>query len=626
MFCRKCGEALKEEMKFCAGCGNTAEQHPDIRTADDFPNISAADPDHEIRWPSDDRPAPFIADIRPPVRKHPAWWKLAALAAVVVLVIAVAGVALFGKKPAAAQGSMLVYATQDDQLMFRKDLSKKTKNVQILEQTAKRFHVHFSEDDAYLLILADEDDTGIGSLYLIETARIGSEQPKLIARDAVAQDLCVLKNGAVIYRKGESVLLHMQDENIVLAKNLERFEIDREENWLYYSRVNSDQKSNCLRRISLNEEKREETVIEEYEQLLTACDAPILYYSKKTEDKSNNLELYSQEPKGTKTKLMTGICSIAAYLEQDGGVAIYYTTQKTDSRIQSIYERLVGTGGDNEPNALLELLDKELVKKRMQMRMNAYTLTCYKNGEPQEIATGLCSDEITVLSMGQPVVIYGCADPLPDEVWQKEQTLEQLEEILQEPQITYFQYVNGNSTSLELPEGCVFTEMAVVDEKQALLRSETTLVRYDLDGGQLVRKDVLTQQMLGQLGEPCRYYFVNSDAVAAQLCFWNGQQWITVEGNVYGAVLAQDGGFVFRDVQAEDNLGEIYYVNQKGEDELAAKDANCQSLQLADGSTALYIGEKGLYCWKSADRYLIGQDASEFWLSQKFDQIVCQVS
>lgn len=403
MFCPNCGKELPDIAKFCSGCGQPVirpQEQPapppvitppvqDIPATKPAPiyappveDIPATEPAPIYAPPVQDipatKPAPIYAPpvqqpVSPPIppaasdasgepagggKRRGRGLILLGIGAVVLALIVIAAVAAVSALGGGSGSQVYVYLTDDNELMFLKDLKEKTQAVEFSDEATTSSRVVFSKNGKYIYYIELEEDEYSGNLYRAEISKLGKngEAPLKISNSVFS--LTLLDNGDLIYRKDRSgqtqIFLYSGEESYKLISDVSWFGVDAGGTYGYYTEYD-DNGSVTLSRIELKPDGEKETVIKRADNIFSSYFADVLLYGEKTgvdADYNTIYTLYSLVPGGEKERLAKDVSSVLGVTAESGKLSFYYTTCQEETF--TLYDFVSDSMKNSDANSTLK--------------------------------------------------------------------------------------------------------------------------------------------------------------------------------------------------------------------------------------------------------------------------------
>lgn len=716
MFCKNCGREIPEGARFCSGCG-TPVSRPD--TAPAAPEPDEAEPvvpvaeeaapaaPQESEEPrentppesSEPEPQPVQDDLtaaleppappaapaevavapllevspaaqtagaqsggKPPIprQKKGRGTALVLLAAAAVLVVAVLVFAAVKLLPSGGGKENVVFLTDSNELMFRKDLKAKTRAVELTDDPSGL--VQFSANGKYICF---EEYDG-NDLFRMETAKVGKKDasPEKISSDVGEYKL--LSNGNVVYtrgRAGDSQLRYYDGrDSYKLASGVSYLSgINGAETYAYYSETDSSDGTQALCRVELKENGEKERVIKDYSTLYYSGD-DMLVYGKAGEPIDDwgtyTYDVYSQVPGGDKTKLVSDVISLVGLEVSGSKVSFSYLTGEKESH--TLYDFVSDSmaaddAGQQEPNtsdfltqgywgwvtdwdayntAYETWID---VENRNYMReylketaydITTYTLCRYENGEKATLAEGLAY--MPACSAENGIYLYAKSDQEVTQVADlKDLTYaDEVYSLMETAEREWYQNVGGVESSMELDEENEVVGVYVLNGSEAVLalseNGESILKSYTMSKNGLTPGSAITDERYQCLsvgtwkGKDVLYYFtdMDSDYSSGELVRYGNGEKTSVAKDAGRVVILPDSGAVFKmedmeyNSRREINEGSLYVVKD-GKSTLIADEVGITACLGA--SRVLYTSDGDLYLWTGKASEKLASDVSQFW-------------
>lgn len=735
MFCKSCGREIPENARFCSGCG-TPVSHP-CGTAPEPAEPLAAEPAvqpveeesvpaaaHEpaesrestLGEPSqeaaplpetplepvqDDLTAALesaappaavavapVPEIQPAVQSGPqeggkppilgqkkgGGTALILLAAAVLAVAALVFAAVKILPSLGGGKENVVYLTEDDELMFRKDLKAKTAASELTD--GKAGSVQFSANGKYLYFL--EYDGSSGDLFRIEIAKAGKKDasPEKVSSNVSSYQL--LSNGNAVFIRdrdsgGGQLRFYDGKDSYKLAGGVNYISnINAKETYAYYTEYNSSDGTQALYRVELKENGEKEKILKDYNVLYYSGD-DLLVYGKKDGDsgsysaeygymESGVYDIYSQVPGGDRTKLV----SDALYplgLEVSGGkVSFSYLTAGTET--YTLYDFVsdslaASDASQTEPSTSdfqtmgywgwvtdwdayyaaydvwSEVANRNYMReylKETPYNVTTYTLCRYENGEKTTLAEGLAYAPICSTADG--IYLYAKSEQEVSQVADlKDLTYaEEVYNLMGTAGQEWYQYVGGTESEMQLDEDSGISDLMVLNGNEVILAlyedGESILKSYSLSKNQLTPGSVITDEPYRSLsvgtwkGKEALYYFTDMDSsnTSGELVrYMNGSK-TSVTKEADQVFILPDSGTVFKiEDEGYDSRRDIYagslYVMKDGKSSRIADEVDVYNIAWLGASRVLYISDGDLCLWNGKDSERLASDVYTFWIS-----------
>ena len=706
MFCRNCGRELPENANFCGGCGApvfTPAAEPKIPETSAVTRPSAEEPAQSVQ--QDEllaalaqpaavvaAPAPELRPVLPvppagsaPVlnetRKKGGVWLLAGIAALAVIVLIAAVVKTL---PSDSGRDVLVYLSGDDELMFRKDLKVKTKPVELTDDETSG--VLFSKDGKYIYYLESDAYSGTGTLYRAETAKIGKKgfSPEKISSDidsyAFSLNVRVLDNGGAVYIRGSGgdgqLRYYDGKESCKLANGVGDFTVDEKGAYAYYTEYDSADEAYSLYRVAVRDGGEKERIVKDAGRIYSSYDAAVLIYGRSGGSDGSGvttMDIYSQEPGGDKTRLLSNVCGVLDVTASGSSVSITYTTAQVEEH--TLYDFVTDSlassdAGEQEPSvsdyqtrsawgwmttdwdayeaaceAWGEVEARSEIRRELQntyYNLTTYTLRRYENGKSTVLAEGLASPS-PACSVSDGIFIYAKSSQDVSAVCDVSD-LEYWSEICGEINASeriWYQNVNGTESELGLgrDDGVSVNSIYVLNGKEAVLSicedGETAIQAYRIGRDRLTFSATVTDEdftglRAGRNGKQDVLYYMTdlaADHTSGDLMYYADGNKTTAARDASRAVLLDGGKAVFKmeDVKynsRRDTTECSLYVVKNGKDEHIADDAALDSIAFLDAGRVIYISDGDLFLWNGSASEKLASDVTSFWSSRDAD---CQV-
>ena len=381
MFCRSCGKEIPENAKFCSGCGAPVpapseepaaaapvEEAPEVTGS---PEVTAqeggaapAQPASEAAQGNDqqddlsaalEQPAAVVVAAAPEIQQVPPVQPVGneqvlgknkkrgstlILLGIAVVAVIVLAVVLIKVLPSGGGKETFLYLTDDDELMFRKDLKAKTEGVELTDD--KVSNVLFSKNGKYIYYLESGDYSDTGTLYRVETAKIGKKDfsPEKVSPDVGGiYNVSVLDSGGAVYiRGGGKGQLRYYDgkESYKLASDVDGFGVNEKGTYAYYSEYDSSDESYSLYRVEIKNGGEKERIVKDATEFYNEFDADVLVYGKSNGSDSDGImtyDVYSQAPGGDRTKLLSDVYRVLDVTTNGTKVSISYLTAEVEKHM-----------------------------------------------------------------------------------------------------------------------------------------------------------------------------------------------------------------------------------------------------------------------------------------------------
>lgn len=290
-----------------------------------------------------------------PKKKRGRIFGLIAIVAV-ILVLAAAAVAFFlmgGQK----SNESIVYVNDDYELMFLENTKEKTEAVEFSDEATSSSGATLSPDGKYIYFMEFDDPEQYswrdGTLMRIQVSELDAEGVKAEKLDSEVSMFWFLESGDLFYVKMDSdylyeIFIHDGESKKRLAKEVNGWEVDEENNYLYYTEQDDDG-AETLYRVALDGTGSKEKLLKDFDVIWSDYNAEVLLYGRYTEwdeDEENygddTYTVYSCTPGGEETELLEDVLSVlnCATSEEDAP-RFYYMTQNLTQR--TLYDFVTDT-------------------------------------------------------------------------------------------------------------------------------------------------------------------------------------------------------------------------------------------------------------------------------------------
>lgn len=703
MFCKSCGKELPDNAKFCSGCGTpvtakdpeppeeAAPVQPPVPGGESVPPAAGEGgaPRDELAAALDTAadtavavvPPPEVQTVPPvqgggvppvpPQKKGPPRIAVIAAAAAAAVVVAVLLVVLL--LPRGGSKGTLVYLTDDDELMFRKDLKEKTEAVELTDEEA--FGVRFSPDGKYLYFLEGDGD-GNGDLYRVEAAKIGKKNvsPEKVSSDVNRYGITLLESGGALYVRGYSgdgqLRYYDGSESVRLANDVEtgNYGVDEKEKFVYYTESDDMDGTLSLYRVPLGKDGEKERLLKDADVIYNYYDAEVLVYGKydggSDWEGEGVYDVYSTLPGGgEKVKLLSDVCAVLGVTVEGGKVDLTYLTSETETHTlyefvsdslasadaketepdQSDYQYQNAWGWWNtdwdaygaaydewEVVANRNYIREEL--KNTEYEVTTYQLHRYNNGEETLLAGDLAFYPTYNMSAG--VYLYAKSDQEIAAVCDV-QDLEYWGEIYDRmgaASQAWYQNVGGVESPMDLEEESSVGDLYVLNGSEAVLTvhedGDRLLQAYSIDKTGLTFLSTLADggddfanvSSGASGGKDALYYYVDvdSDGESGELmCYTGGKKTSIAKDAARVIVLADGAAFKMEDLSYNrDDIREgTLYLMKDGKGECIADDVAVSGMAFLSAKQVVYISDGDLYVWNGKESTKLASDVASLWLS-----------
>lgn len=701
MFCSRCGQEISEDMKFCPRCGAPAEA-PEPETAgqapenvpENVPVPEAAVPEPEKvpeppQGPAAEAESPAAAPVQEPVtaiataentdvKQAPILTgkkggrSIAVIAALAVVAVALV-IGLVKLLPALFGGGgkeVYVYSTDDNELMFRKDLKAKTEATELSDESAEV--VRFSEDGKYIYFFEGDAFDSYADLYMIRTADAGRKNasPEKLSSDVSTSDLTVLDAGGLLYLKGDSsdsdLYYYDGKESNRVARDVEDYTIDGSQSFVYYGEWDDSDDTVTLYRINFKKGGDRETLLKNVDTIYSSYDAEVLVYG--MSDGDGTYDVYSKKPDGDKEKIASEVFEVEDVRVSKGKADVLYTTRQSED--VTLYDFVTDRYADSDRSARKpetseyqtyvqgywygyyttdwdaynRAMDQwRPVEQRNNIRtalqdesysVEYYTLNLSSGGDVRTIA-----DRITAVRCDMDAAIYlyqkyeGKVEPVAD-VSELDSAWDIYDRI-DNGSSTWYQNVGGTESEFELDEDYTgLNDIYVLGGSEAVLSVNdddfnTFLLSYSIGKSGLSYQTEITDKYQGlsfrrdAKGKDVLYYFtdVNRDGDAGDLIRYDGSKaTVAKEAN---SVIVLDDGTVFstedQRYNSRRNRSEytLCLVDKDGRGTRIADDVSARFI--VDAKKVLYISDGDLFVWNGKDSERLARDVNRIWASKRAD-------
>lgn len=700
MFCKSCGKEIPETARFCNGCGAPvfrpeppADPVPPPESAPPAAPAPESAPRDELAAALETAAVPVpVTEIQPvpaggnggaggpggpavpiPKKKPP----ILLLAAVAAVIAAVAAVVLLVKLLPSGGGEVFVYRTEDDELMFRKDLKAKTEAVELTDDAPAG--VRLTKDGKYIYFLEGMDEE-TSTLYRAETAKIGKKNfsPEKVSSDVNRYGITLLPSGGALYIRGsgEDGQLRFYDgkESYKLASGVSGsdYSVDEAGSFAYYTETDPSDYTMSLYRVRIGPNGEKEKLLKDADVIYSAYDAGVLVYGRSNGEtgdwEEETYDVYSQIPGGEKTKLLSGVSDVLHVSADGTKVSLVYLTARTEEH--TLYDFVSdslasGDAQEKEPDysdyqtrnawgwtttdwdAYNEAYEKwSLVNERNYIRqalretehnVTTYDLSVYEAGTDLLLASELafyptCSAEAGVYLYAKSEQEVSAVCDVKDldyweDVYERMGTAEQ----------AWYQNVGGVESPLDLDGDSGLGSLTILNGDEAVLvvyeDGEALLQSYSVDKSALTFVSTITDEDFSSLAKgvsgkkDALYYFTDLDSggESGELICYAGGKTVSVAKDAARVVVLDDGSAAFKleDVVYNDRRGiqeGSLYVMKDGKGQRIADDVYASSIAYLDARRVVYISDGDLFVWNGKDSEKLASDAAYFWTNGQADR------
>lgn len=687
MFCSRCGQEIAEGGKFCSHCGAAVEvAEPTAEPIAEPVAEPVAEPIAEpVSEPTVEPVAETVvlpaaadaAQTQPPVPAGRRSGRSLAIAAAAVVLLALLIVGAVKLIPALSGGGAecFLYSTEDNELMFRKNLSAKTESTELCDESFAN-RVLFSDDGKTVYFFRDESDDSFADLYAIRAADAGKKDavPDKVSSDVSMYNVALPEGGGLLFLKGDSddtdLFCYDGKESVRIARDVSDFTLGSDQKYVYCSEWDDECESLTLCRIDYKKGGEKETLLKDVSVIYSDYDAETLVYG--MDDGSGAYDVYLQTAGGDREKIASGVYAVEYVEPAKSGVKLLYLTCESDEK--TLYDFVTDRLADSDRNVKepqtsdyqtyvqgywygyyttdwdaynrareqwYPVANRNSIREALKEEsygMDYYTLHLYEGGNTATVAERVTDYRC---DSGSGICLYqkyeGGVEPVAD-VSELESAWDVYDR-LGSGGGAWYQNVNGSESEFEPYGDCdSIGGLYVLNGSEAVISCYSAgedapelLVSYAVGQNALSGAKEITDEFIGLCpakdakGGDVLYYFtdVGGDGETGDLICYNGGETVIAK--------EVEGVFVYDDGTAFCHVGESYDSRKDlYEYTLCAVGGDGKTSRIADevcdwialgAKSVIYVSDGDLYHWNGKESERLAHDVDSIWAKEYADYI-----